>query len=202
MEMAITDCHDPEHGATRRVFHGLAQLIVRSRIGSGQATIHAEAEGLLPAEVAFEVRNVPLPPAVPPAERFYSIVNWRVSPPQGTRPDPDAEMSEADMNTWMNANPGSLQDATSGEWLLYRAVFSPWERIAENGGEIVFGCLHGRAEIWLDGCLVGEKTHPASASIRLRIPPATGQRNLTLLVQPDDTNRAGLASPVTIETAA
>jgi len=195
------NCHDPEHGPTRRVFHGMAQLIVRSRIGSGLATIRAESAGLLPAEATLEVRSVPVPPAIPAAEHFFSIVNWRVSPPQGTRPDPDAEMSEADMNTWMNANPGSLQTAASGEWLLYRAVFTPWERIAASGGEIVFGCLHGQAEIWLDGHKVFEKTNPAPATLRIPIPPAPDQRVLTLLVQPDANGQAGLSLPVTIEMA-
>lgn len=195
------NCHDPEHGPARRVFHGLAQLIVRSRIGSGQSVIRAEAEGLAPAETIIEVRRTPAPLTLPAEDHFFRIASWRVSPPQNARPDPGVEMAEADMNTWMTASSGNLESAPCGQWLLYRALFTPWRRIAEGGGEIVLGSLKGRAEIWLDGIRVAAKTRPAPAAVRVAIPPANGRRVITLLVQPDDDGHAGLASSVWIESA-
>jgi beta-galactosidase len=76
--------HDPEHGPHRHVFHGLAQLVVRSRTGSGIATIRAESPTLSAAELNLEVRAVPLPPSVPAASPAFALADWRVSPPQDT----------------------------------------------------------------------------------------------------------------------
>jgi beta-galactosidase len=67
------NCHDPEKGPMRRVFHGLAQLIVRSKAASGQATIRAEAEGLSPAELILTIRPAEIPPFVAPEESRYQI---------------------------------------------------------------------------------------------------------------------------------
>jgi len=64
------NCHDPEKGPTRRLFHGLAQLIVQSqKNGAGPLTIKATAPGLKPAEVTITVNQVPALPAQPAAER-------------------------------------------------------------------------------------------------------------------------------------
>jgi beta-galactosidase len=67
------NCHDPEKGPMRRVFHGLAQLIVRSKAASGQATIRAEAEGLSTAELILTIRPAEIPPFVAPEESRYQI---------------------------------------------------------------------------------------------------------------------------------
>jgi len=194
------NCHDPEKGPARRVFHGLAQLIVRSRAGIGLATIRADAEGLSAAEAVLEVRSATVPAALPSAAPRFAVAHWRVSPPQAARPDPTVAMSEADMNTWMTANPGALQEIPSGQWLLYRAVFRPWRSIATYGGELVFGRLHGSAEFWLDGRKVAEKTDPSPSAWRIPLPPAQGERSVTLLMRPGEDGRTGLAEAVGIQT--
>ncbi len=190
------NCHDPEQGPTRRVFHGLAQLLVRASLGSGPVTIRAEAPGLRAAESVLDVKSVPAPPAVPEANPRYAITKWRVSPAQADRPDPKIEMSDADMNSWMAANPGTLQRAPAGQWLLYRATFTPWRSLAAQGGEIVFDELVGPAEVWLDGERVAEKPSAAPGSLRVPFPAAPGPRVLTLLVQPAPDGRVGLAKGV------
>ena len=47
--------HEPEKGNRRRLFNGLAQVIVQSRAGVGVLTLRAQADGLIPAEVTIEV---------------------------------------------------------------------------------------------------------------------------------------------------
>ena len=189
----------------RRVFHGLAQLIVRSKAASGQATIRAEAEGLAPAELSLTVRPAEIPAFVAPEESRYQIATWVFSPPQSERPDPMVEISEADVNTWMSVTPGTLQEMPAGQWAVYRARFRPWNSIASRGGEIVFGPLHGRAEIWLDGIKITEKSDPSPAPLRIPLPPSTADsstdRVLTLLVRPEADGRVGMASAVSIGKA-
>ena len=59
--------HEPEKGNHRRLFNGLAQVIVQShRNQSGTILLTAKAEGVKPAEVSLAVHPVSPPPAVPP----------------------------------------------------------------------------------------------------------------------------------------
>lgn len=200
------NCHDPEKGPVRRVFHGLAQLIVRSKAASGQATIRAKAEGLAPAEATLIVRPAQIPPFVAPEESRYQISTWVFSPPQSDRPDPMVEISEADVNTWMSVTPGNLQEMPAGHWAVYRARFSPWNSIASRGGKIVFGSLHGFAEIWLDGIKIAEKTDTCPAPLEIPLPPSCADSNservITLLVRPEANGRVGMAAMVSIGISA
>ena len=189
--------HDPEKGPSRRVFHGLAQLIVQSRLGTGPARIRAEAPGLRAAELTLAIQATPAPPALPAAEPVFAINKWRVSPASPAKPDPLVEMSEADMNTWMNVTPGNLQKNPAEQWALYRASFTPWQAISTRGGTIVLQRVVGRAEAWLDGIKIAEKTNPARADLSLPLPARAGRRVLTLLIQ-SDTDQAGLGGPVQV----
>ena len=199
------NCHDPEKGPMRRVFHGLAQLIVRSKAASGQATIRAEAEELAPAELSLTVRPAEIPPFVAPEKSRYQIATWVFSPPQTDRPDPMVEISQFDVNTWMSVTPGTLQEMPTGQWAVYRARFRPWNSVASRGGEIVFGTLHGHAEIWLDGIKITEKTDPSPAPLCIALPPSgadsSTDRVLTLLVRPEADGRVGMAREVGIGKA-
>jgi beta-galactosidase len=61
--------HEDEKGPTRRLFHGLAQLLVQSDWDSqGVAEIHATAPGLQPASLTLPVTQATPVPHVPP---FY-----------------------------------------------------------------------------------------------------------------------------------
>ena len=115
------------------------------------------------------------------------------------------EISEADVNTWMSVTPGTLQEMLAGQWAVYRARFRPWNSIASRGGEIVFGTLHGRAEIWLDGIKITEKTDPSPAPLKIPLPPSgadsSTDRVLTLLVRPEADGSVGMARAVSIGKA-
>lgn len=184
--------HDPEKGPVRRVFNGLAQLLVRSNLGAGPLVVRAESRGLAPAEIKIEVRPVPAPPAIPAAAPSLALARWRAAPAQAERPDPKVEMSDADMNTWAAVTPGNLQTARPGEWILYRTSFTPWRGIAARGGRVEIARVHGTCEVWLDGTKIAEKTDPAPAALEVSLPPGTGKRVLTLLVKSAAEGRLGL----------
>jgi beta-galactosidase len=57
--------HEPEKGNARRIYNGLAQVIVQSEEGgSGLLSLRAHAEGLKPAEAKIAVRPDRGPPRV------------------------------------------------------------------------------------------------------------------------------------------
>ena len=192
------NCHDPEKGPWRRVFHGLAQLIVQSAIGAGELRVRAEAPGLQAAEVVIAVRAVPAIPVLPAAEPRFALDKWRVAPAQVAQPDANVVMSEADMNSWMAVSVGSLQTVPVGHWALYRANFTPWAGIAGQGGRVLFGELHGRAEFWLDGKKVAEKSTAAPGAFALELPAKPGRRELTVLIQAEGRAQTGFAGSVVV----
>jgi beta-galactosidase len=58
--------HEPEKGAARRLYNGLAQVIVQTEEGgSGALVLRAQAAGLKPAEARIAVRADRGPPSVP-----------------------------------------------------------------------------------------------------------------------------------------
>ena len=190
------NCHDPEQGPTRRVFHGLAQLIVQSALGSGPLVVRAESPGLKPAEITLDVRAVPAIPAQPAAEPRFAINRWRVAPAQSAKPDANVEMSESDMNSWMAVNVGNLQKTPKGQWALYRASFNPWQGISNQGGKLAFEKVHGIAEFWLDGAKVAEKTDAAPAAFTLDLPAKSGKRVVTILIKAEGADQTGFTGSI------
>jgi beta-galactosidase len=58
--------HEPDKASKRRLFNGLAQVIIQSQRGkSGDLVLRAKAESLKPAQTSVSVKPSPLPPAVP-----------------------------------------------------------------------------------------------------------------------------------------
>ncbi|MFI4950185.1 MAG: beta-galactosidase GalA [Caulobacterales bacterium] len=62
--------HEPEKGAARSLYNGLAQAIVQTDAGgAGVVVLRARSPGLRPAETRIAVRSDPGPPSVPPPAR-------------------------------------------------------------------------------------------------------------------------------------
>ncbi len=60
--------HEPEKGDARRLYNGLAQVIVQTEEGgAGALVLRARSAGLKPAEARIAVRATPGPPSVPRA---------------------------------------------------------------------------------------------------------------------------------------
>ncbi len=188
--------HAPEKGATRHVFHGLAQLIVRSRPGSGVLTIRATSTGLREGLVHLEVHDAPPPPSLPAAVPVFAVSAWRAAPASSERPDPSVAMSGDDVNTWASVTPGTLQSVSSDSWVLYRAAFTPWRSLDERGGVMRFASFHGTCEVWIGGTCVGIKTEPRAENFECPIAP--GVREVTLLARPIPGGEIGFGGSVTL----
>ncbi|MYN39888.1 DUF4982 domain-containing protein [Duganella sp. FT109W] len=194
--------HEDEKGATRRLFNGLAQLIVQTNYDAKDAVmISATAPGLQAARVTIPVKPVAAEPFVAPADAPLTFVrSWRIAPDGDTRPDPNQKLASFDMNTWGWGSP-PMRAAAGSKYHLYRASFTPRKNLADGTGRIRFASLKGKAEIWLNGALVGKKDSYAAAPLDVALPAGDGKREINVLIEAEAGQGGGIEGNVTIEPA-
>jgi beta-galactosidase len=196
--------HEDEKGATRRLFNGLAQLIVQTNYEATQpVTVEASAPGLKSATVAIPVKTVEAVPFVASADAPLTFVRtWRVAPPGDTRPNPNQKIDSFDMNTWGWGQP-PMWGAAGTKFNLYRSSFTPRKNLADGNGLIRFAGIKGKAEIWINGKLAGKKDSFAAAPLDLPLPAGTGKREISVIIEaePGDSGAqgSGITGNVTIE---
>jgi len=194
------NCHDPEQGPTRRLFHGLAQLIVQAKAGAGELIVTASTPGLKSDEVRISVTPAARVPAQPAAAPVFQVGSWRMAPPSPTLPDPLQAMAQADMNSWTSIRPGTWQTTSAGQWVLYRATFTPWRSLQLQGGSLRLRRIAGHGSVWLDGIKVAELREGASDDVLIKVPPSAEARTLTLLLQAGESKQVGLGAAVVLES--
>jgi beta-galactosidase len=194
------NCHEPEKGAARSLFNGLAQVIVQSERGSsGVLRLKASAPGLRVAQVRLSVQPGarPLVPRTPPVS---ILSDWRLSPVARVRPDPAARPADNDMNSWTWAKPGPLQDADpDGGFVLYRQTFTPRGAVRRAGGKLVFGRLTGPAEVYVDGVKAAAKTDAAPGALIAPLPAKEGERTVAVLMTVAPGQPFGMSAAVIVE---
>jgi len=195
-------CHEPEKGLQHSVFHGLAQVILQSGYaGSGKLILRATSDGLAPAEIFIDVTAAPARPAMPVAYPAFVLRNWRLSPFTAERPDPNQKIGDSDMNTWASVQPDRrLPTFNDGRFAIYRAQFTPRAILQQTGGQLNLGDLTGKAQVWIDGRLAGEKTEAERKTFTVPFPPGAGECTVSVLIEATAAGeRAGLGGTVTIE---
>lgn len=194
--------HEDEKGATRRLFNGLAQLIVQTSYEAKDAvTISATTPGLQGTRVTIPVKQMAAEPFVESADAPLTFVrSWRIAPDGDARPDPNQKLASFDMNTWGWGSPPMRADAGS-KYHLYRASFTPRKNLADGTGRIRFASIKGKAEIWLNGALVGKKDSYAAAPLDVTLPAGAGKREINVLLEADAGQGVGIEGNVTIEPA-
>ena len=195
--------HEPEKGAEHQVYNGLAQVILQSKLASaGRLTLRATSEGLSAAELAIDVMPAATLPAVPALlNPPLMILNWKRSPVTADRPDPNQQLLASDMNSWGNAHPGGwVPPFRNGRFAIYRAQFTPRAEAQTSGGHILLHDVIGKAQVYLDGKLVGEKTAAAQQDLSVPCTAGNGARTISVLIEADIPGAtAGLAGIVTVE---
>ena len=92
--------HEPEHLPYRRLFAGLCQVLVSADTGAKKMKLIATCDGLVSAEVTFEIEERPVP------ARIYSKANWEINgmlatvSDDPTKPDPAKTYGDDDMNSF------------------------------------------------------------------------------------------------------
>ncbi|WP_427967904.1 beta-galactosidase GalA [Altererythrobacter sp.] len=191
--------HEPEKGDSRKLFNGLAQLIVRADPGAGPLRITAQAEELKPGQST--IRRLAASPRaqVPPTPSVQILEGWRQSPASRDKPDPMRKPVDSDMNSWLWLGTGQIEAAQGeGNWISLRATFVARRHVQTNGGTLRFGGIVGRAEIWLDGRKVAAKPEFAEAPLELALPAGEEEHVVTLLVESRPGLVGGLSRPATV----
>jgi beta-galactosidase len=185
--------HEADKASERSLYNGLAQVIVQSRRGgTGSLTLRASAAGLQDAHAELALREVPAPPSVPAAEPITYLQNWRISPAQATRADPNVVLAGNDMNSWGWGEPPMRQEPEARPYRLYRSDLNVRADANDGQASLVFREVAGSAEVWVDGVKLGEKQDPQPGPLVVRLPPGAAHRQVTLLVQ----SRAGQPSGI------
>ena len=195
----------PVGDARRRLFNGLAQVIVQADGRGSYLTLSAHADGVRSAVARISIHRVPNAPVVPAIDALQSLTEWRQSAATASRPDPNEVLADSDMNSWGWTKPGSTEAAVGGgRYTRFRVTFRPRASVRQRGGMVRFGRLSGRAEIWLDGRLVAEKTDPAPGALSVPLPRGDRDHMITVLFDAGSMSDPpfGIAAAVTVAPAA
>ena len=194
--------HEPDKASQRRLFNGLAQVIVQTEQGgAGVLRLKASSPGVKAAVATITVRPGPAPPFAPATPSVQRLDDWRSSPSTDAKPNPTDPLTPADIKDWGWVSVGTVEDPlTSGRYCRLLTRFEPRADVRQKGGLLVFGALVGTAEVWLDDRLVTAKTDPAPARLAVPLPPGAAEHKLVLLFDaPVGSGRFGLGAMVRVE---
>lgn len=190
--------HPGGTSATRRLFNGLAQVLVQAD-GGQRLTLSARSAGLSPTSVSLRVSPDRFPTVGAQAGR-QRLTEWRQAPASDTPPDLFRPIAEGDMNSWAWVKPGAVETGSAtARYVLFRTSFVPRRRVAASGGRIVFAALAGPASIWIDGRLAARKDDPGTHRLEVPLPPGDAAHTVQILF--DTAGRAipfGLPGSVTV----
>ena len=192
--------HEAEKGTKRKLFNGLAQVIVQSSFdGKGNLVLIAKSAGLKSAQISIPVQEVQQIPSVDVANPKLILNKWRISPFYKTKPDATQEIADYDMNTWANMKPGQTNKLTETGYLVFKTTFKPYASQQKNGGKIVLKAVAGKAEVWLDNKLVFSKITTTKEDVTLSFSAKTGERKLTVVSEGQQGDWVGLGGIITVE---
>lgn len=192
--------HDPEIGNTRKLFAGLAQVIVRAAQGRGTMTLTASAPGLKSHSISVALSDVESIPALERTRPAALLSAWKRTEFSSDKPDARKVFASNDMNSLFYARPGRLEGPMEGApWSMYRAVFTPRKPVAAKGGNVVFAQIVGTAEVWIDGVLIARKDDPAPGPIIAGFGPGSGEHSISLLIRSEPGKAAGIGRTVSVQ---
>lgn len=192
--------HEDEKGNSRKLFHGLAQLIVQADDLSGTLHVQVHSPGLKSASVKIPVLKTALVPQAQSPVPISLLHYWRISPASSSRQDPNRILSDNDMNSWgWGQIPVREASSPEGNWRLFRTTFTPREDVANGQGNIIFDHLAGKTEVWLDGKMLGKTDKYDTYNFSVMLPAGKQYRQLTLLVEAESGKPSGVIGKVKIE---
>jgi beta-galactosidase len=139
---------------------------------------------------------------VPTAEPTTPLQSWRVSPATATRPDPNVVLAETDMNSWGWDEPPMRRGPEAGAFRLYRSAVNVRADRNDGRAQLAFGSIAGKAEVWVDGAKLGEKTGAEPAPFAVTLPKGGPRREVTVLVEAAPGQPSGLWGRVVLERGA
>lgn len=193
------NCHEADKSYQRSLFHGLAQVIIQSVEGNElPITLTATASGLKAATIEIPVHKSTTTPFVEPVLATINPDKWLLSPTFRQRPDPSQMIADNDMNSWEPVGIGQTVSLPSAKYIIYRTTFTPYKKQQKDGGKIVFHKLSGKAEIWMNGQLLGKKENAGISDFSVNFLSPGTSCQLNILME-GSAGKAGLSGVVSIE---
>lgn len=172
------------------------------RDSRGTLKLRASAEGLQPADIELALNAAAALPRVPDAEPTTPLLSWRVSPATAARPDPNVVLAENDMNSWGWDEPPMRRGPEAKAFRLYRSSVNVRADRNDGRARLVFGSISGKAEVWVDGVKLGDKTSAEPAPFAVTLPQGESRRQVTVLVEAAPGQASGLGGRVVLERGA
>jgi len=195
--------HESEKAPERKLYNGLAQVIVQGqRDGQGTLKLRAKADGLQTAETVLVLQTGSAIAGVADAVPVTKLAPWRISPPQAERPDPNLMLADNDMNSWGWGEPPMKQEPQALRWRTYRAPIHLRADRNDGRAHLVLREIVGKAEVWVDGVKLGEKTTAEPGPLKLLLAKGARQRTLTVLLESQPGQASGVIGPVLVEPGA
>jgi beta-galactosidase len=195
--------HEADKASERSLFNGLAEVYVLGRRdGQGSLKLRAFASGLQGAQTELSLSKAGAPPSVPVAEPVTPLLSWRISPPSATRPDPKVVLPETDMNSWGWDEPPIRRGPEAEPFRLYRSGLPVRADHNDGRARLAFGSIAGKAEVWVDGVKLGEKTSAEPAPFSVPLPKGAARREVTVLVEAQPGQPSGVWGRVVLERGA
>lgn len=190
---------EPEKGNKRSLFNGLAQVIIQStENASGNIELTANAEGLKPATIKIALNDVPPVRTILAAGNATVLTDFRMAPFTSKKPDPQQKLSDNDMNSWQPVKPGELAKFDGGNFTLFSTVFELNDLKKEKRETLKITQLTGKAELWLNGQLIGKKETMTTGDITVPFDGKSEKNSLVIVVNADAGTMAGLGGTIEV----
>lgn len=193
--------HEPDTVNYRHAYCGLCQALLTAKTGAKTLALRVEGEGLVPAEMTFDVEEVPRPLYMKSVVGSGGVTAFTVSAVTAERPDPLIRLSDNDMNSFTPIETvGHHQGDFCSGWRVYRAL----TRMRDGSGfHMIFpNLIADDMEVYLNGKKVYEMHTPfngqtsfTALDIPLRdedLPPVGEMLEFRLLLYIKDAPWAGI----------
>ncbi len=193
------NCLEPEKGAQRSLFNGLAQVIVRANPGAGGLRLRALADGLKTAELDITGNSVRMPAVQETAPPIQALDNWFRAPASSTAPDPSQAPDTAHWS-WFRPD-GTMFPALDGtQFSLCATSVTPYAGVQASGGTLDFLNLTGACDVYVDGKLAASKDDP-TGPLSVPLPAGQGERHIAVVFHPQADLAYGFAAVARIRAA-
>ena len=108
-------------------------------------------------------------------------------------------LADNDVNSWGWDEPPMKRGPEAEAFRLYRCDFNVRADRNDGRAQLAFGRIAGRAEVWVDGVKLGEKTSAEPASLSPPLPAGAARRQLTVMVEAPPGQPSGLLGRVALE---
>lgn len=194
--------HELEKGNKRSLFNGLAQVIIQTTEGGGEVILTATSTGMKSTALTIPVNKVALSPFVAVENPPMILDRWIVSPGTLEKPDVTCRIADNDMNSWqpVTISTDKTMLLENANYIVFRTEFVPYRHLQKEGGIIFLKNVVGKAEVWLNGQLIGTKDVVNEQDLKVEFLPTEDKCELRVLLNGAANTRVGLKGGVSVQT--